>query len=120
MSEETQQSPPSGDVEEAIDRATEAVAVQAHELHELGGGGAALESMELGKLLDVPVEVSVEVGQSRMTLGELVRLGPGSLVELTREAHEPADILVNGKIVARGEIVMIDQNYGVRITRVEG
>lgn len=108
------------DLEEAIDDATEAVAVQASELHELSEARGTGESMELGSLLDVPVHVTVEVAQTRMTLGELVKLGPGALIELDREAHEPADILVNGKIVARGEIVTIDQNYGVRITRVEG
>jgi flagellar motor switch protein FliN/FliY len=107
------------ELEEAIDAATEAVAVQANELQELSGSAGAAGEMELGNLLDVPVRVTVEVGHTRMTLGELVRLGPGSLVTLDRETHEPADVLVNGKVVARGEIVTVDQHYGVRITRVE-
>jgi len=62
------------------------------------------------------VRVTVEVGRARLTLGELVGLRSGSLIELDREAHEPADILVNGKVVARGEIVTMDESYGVRIT----
>ena len=53
-----------------------------------------------------------------MTLRDLAALGPGSLVTLDREAHEPADILVNGKIVAHGEVVTIDGSYGVRVTSV--
>jgi len=108
------------ELEDAIDQATESVAVQANELYELSGGARESDEMHLGKLLDVPVDVTVEVGQTRMTLGALVKLGPGSLVELAREAHEPADILVNGKIVARGEIVTIGRNYGVRVTEVQG
>ena len=54
-----------------------------------------------------------------MTLAELIQLTPGSQVTLDREAHEPADILVNGKVVARGEVVTIDKTYGVRITSVK-
>jgi len=74
--------------------------------------------MGLAHLLDVPVRVTVEVGRTNLTLAELVQLGPGSLVTLDREAHEPADILVNGKIVARGEVVTIDGSFGVRISSV--
>jgi flagellar motor switch protein FliN/FliY len=107
------------DLEQAVDAATESVAVQASQLEELAPGTAAGENVELSKLMDVPVQVTVQVGRTSINLGELVGLGPGSLLELDREAHEPADILVNGKIVARGEIVTIDQNYGVRITNVE-
>jgi len=106
-------------LEQAVDAATESVAVQASELEELAPGAADGENVELSKLMDVPVQVTVQVGRTSINLGELVGLGPGSLLELDREAHEPADILVNGKIVARGEIVTIDQNYGIRITSVE-
>ena len=120
MSEEAEVEENAGEeLEEALDEATEAVAVQAQELEELerqaGGGGEA----GLGHLMDVPVRITVEVGRARLTLGELVKMNPGALLELDREAHEPADILVNGKVVARGEIVTIDESYGVRITSVE-
>src|SRR5262249_36888592 len=70
-------------------------------------------------LSGVPIHVTVELGRARLTLGDLCRLKAGALLELDREAHEPADILVNGKIVAHGEIVTIDGHYGVRITGVE-
>ena len=63
--------------------------------------------------------MTVQLGRVRLTLGDLCRLKQGSLLELDREAHEPADILVNGKVVAHGEIVTIDEHYGVRITTVE-
>jgi len=120
MSDEVQDTGQEDELEQAIDDATEAVAVQVNELSELAGGEGSGEEMDLGNLLDVPVIVTVEVGQTRMTLGDLVKLGPGSLVSLDRESHQPADILVNGKIVARGEIVTIEGSYGVRITGVEG
>lgn len=110
-----------GNLENAIDDATEAVAVQATELGELGDLGVdptTGEPIGLDNLLEVPVRVTVQIGQSRMTLADLVKLGPGSLIPLDREAHEPADILVNGKVVARGEVVTIDSTYGVRITTV--
>ena len=110
---------PEKNLERAVDEAAESVAVQADRLEELAPGAADGENVEMSQLMDVPVRVTVEVGRTSINLGELVGLGPGSLIELDREAHEAADILVNGKIVARGEIVTIDENYGVRITSVE-
>lgn len=105
-------------LERAIDDATEAVSVQAAVLDELTAGKSTGQPIGMDALLDVPVRVTVQIGRSRLTLGELVRLGPGSLIPLDREAHEPADILINGKVVARGEVVTIDSAYGVRITSI--
>lgn len=116
MSDETQDQ--TEDLEQAIDDATKAVAVQAGQLAELAVDPVTGEPIGLDNLLEVPVRVTVQIGRSRMTLGELVKLGAGSLISLDREAHEPADILVNGKVVARGEVVTIDSTYGVRITTV--
>jgi flagellar motor switch protein FliN/FliY len=73
---------------------------------------------DLGRLWDVTVELSVEVGRTRMTLGQALALGPGSVVALSRSAREPVDLLVNGKQVARGEVVVIDDDFGLRITEV--
>ena len=106
-------------LEDAIDEATDAVAVQASELAELAGEAVGGDPIGLESLLDVPVRVTVQIGRARMPLGELVKLGPGSLVPLDREAHQPADILVNGRVVARGEVVTIDKAYGVRVTSLE-
>ena len=106
-------------LEAAIDEATEAVAVEAQRIDELADTGSTGEPIGMASLMDVPVRVTVEVGRTRIPLSELVELGPGSLVVLDREAHEPADILVNGKVVARGEVVTMDGNYGVRITDVQ-
>ena len=111
---------PAKSIEQAIDQATAAVAVQAGKLSKLEGSQPAGEAMGMEGLMGVPVKVSVEVGRARMTLSELVRLSPGSVVELDRDAHQPVDILVGGKLVARGEVVTIGDKYGVRVTSVQG
>ena len=73
---------------------------------------------DLARLHDVPVELTVEVGRTRMTIGETLALGPGSIVSLNRLAGEPVDLLVNGTPIARGEVVVIDEEFGLRITEV--
>ena len=79
---------------------------------------APAEPGELERLTDVTVEVSVEVGRTTMTLGEALALGPGSVVGLHRMAGEPVDLLVNGRVIARGEVVVIDEEFGLRVTDV--
>ena len=78
------------------------------------------EPGELERLTDVTVEVSVEIGRTTMTLGEALALGPGSVVGLHRMAGEPVDLLVNGRVIARGEVVVIDEEFGLRVTDVAG
>jgi flagellar motor switch protein FliN/FliY len=69
-------------------------------------------------LLDIPLEVTVEIGRARLPLGALLQLGAGSVIELAKAAGEPLDVLVNGKPVARGEAVMVGDKFGVRLTDV--
>ncbi|MBL8918623.1 MAG: flagellar motor switch protein FliN [Myxococcaceae bacterium] len=69
-------------------------------------------------LLDVPLEVTVQLGRTRMTINELLSLGPGSVVELDKVAGEPLDIIINDRLVARGEAVVINDKFGVRITDI--
>jgi len=71
-------------------------------------------------LFDIPLELTVEVGRRQMTMGELVEVMPGTVVELDRTAGDQLDILANGKIVARGEAVVVGDRYGIRITEVVG
>lgn len=75
---------------------------------------------ELQRLHDVPVELAVEIGRTRMTIGETLALGPGSIVSLNRLAGEPVDLLVNGRPIARGEVVVVDEDFGIRITEIVG
>lgn len=69
-------------------------------------------------LMDIPLEVSVELGRVRMQVREVVDLGAGSIVEIDKAAGEPVDVLVNGRLVAKGEVVVIEDNFGVRITEI--
>ena len=69
-------------------------------------------------LLDVPIQLTVELGSSQMTIKELLQLSLGSVVPLDKPANAAVDILVNGKLVARGEVVVIEDNFGVRITEI--
>jgi flagellar motor switch protein FliN/FliY len=73
---------------------------------------------DLARLHHVPVELTVEIGRTRMTIGETLNLGPGAIVSLDRLAGEPVDLLVNGTPIARGEVVVIDEEFGLRITEV--
>jgi flagellar motor switch protein FliN/FliY len=68
--------------------------------------------------MDVPLQITVELGKSRRTIREILALGPGSVVELDKLAGEPVDLLVNGKLLAKGEVVVIDENFGIRITDI--
>jgi flagellar motor switch protein FliN/FliY len=73
---------------------------------------------DLTRLHDVPVELAVEIGRTHMTIREALALGPGSIVTLNRLSGEPVDLLVNGKPIARGEVVVIDEEFGLRVTEV--
>ena len=75
---------------------------------------------DLDRLTDVTVELAVEVGRTFMTLGEALALGPGSVVTLERLADKPVDLLINGRPIARGEVVVIDEQFGLRLTEVIG
>ena len=79
---------------------------------------APVTAEELSRLHDVSVELAVEVGRTQMTIREALALGPGSIVTLNRLAGEPVDLLVNGKPIARGEVVVIDEEFGLRVTEV--
>ncbi len=72
----------------------------------------------LALLLDVPMRVTVELGRTRMTIKDILNLGEGSIVELEKLAGEPVDVLVNDKLIALGEVVVIDENFSVRVTKV--
>jgi flagellar motor switch protein FliN/FliY len=73
---------------------------------------------DLQRLHDVPVELAVEIGRTSMTIGETLALGPGSIVSLNRLAGEPVDLLVNGRPIARGEVVVVDEEFGLRVTEI--
>lgn len=88
------------------------------EFAQLGGSDFAGVPANIDLIVDIPVRVTVELGRTRKTIGEVLALGPGSVVELNKMAGEPVDVLVNGKLIARGEVVVIDESFGIRVTEV--
>ncbi len=96
-------------------------------LPQLDGASAAAErpatepfTGDLRRLSAVPVDLTVEMGRTRMTVGETLELRQGSIITLNRMAGEPVDLLVNGAPIARGEVVVIDEQFGLRVTEVLG
>ncbi|WP_374503203.1 flagellar motor switch protein FliN [Pseudoxanthomonas sp.] len=79
---------------------------------------AAEPDMSLDVILDVPVTLSLEVGRTRMPIRNLLQLNQGSVVELERGAGEPLDVFVNGTLIAHGEVVVVNDRFGVRLTDV--
>lgn len=79
------------------------------------GGGTG---NNLGLILDVEVPVTVVLGSVRKSLGEVLALSEGQVIDLDRMAGEPVDLLVNGKLVARGEVVVVDERYGLRVSQI--
>jgi flagellar motor switch protein FliN/FliY len=69
-------------------------------------------------ILDIPMEVSVELGRSKMLISDLLQLGQGSVIELTKLAGEPLEVLVNQKLIARGEVVVVNEKFGIRLTDI--
>ena len=76
------------------------------------------ESKSLDLILDIPLTVSVELGRSKMLINDLLQLGQGSVIELTKLVGEPLEVLVNQKLVARGEVVVVNEKFGVRLTDI--
>jgi len=81
-----------------------------------GQGVGNIANMDM--ILDIPVTVSVELGKTRILINELLSLGQGSVVELNKLAGEPMEIMVNGKLIARGEVVVVNEKFGVRLTDI--
>jgi flagellar motor switch protein FliN/FliY len=94
------------ELEQLVDTVTPVVAVHGR------------QDADLALVLEVPVELAVEIGRTTMTIRETLAIAPGSIVALDRMAGEPVDLLVNGKRIARGEVVAIDEEFGLRVTEV--
>lgn len=88
------------------------------EFQQLSQPASQAETRNIDLLMDVNLPVSIELGRTKMSISDILGLGPGSVVELNKLAGEPVDLLVNQKIVAKGEVVVVDENFGVRITQL--
>ena len=99
-------------------RLTTEPAVRQVEFGQLGYPADVAEKSSVDLIMDVNVQVSVELGRCVMQVRDVLALGPGSVVELDKHAGEPVEVVVNNKTIARGEVVVIDENFGVRITDI--
>ena len=100
--------------DEAATEEKDEAAVEGKDAATKKGGGEA--SLDL--LLDIPLTVTCELGRSKMLINDLLQLGQGSVVELTKLVGEPLEVLVNNKLVARGEVVVVNEKFGVRLTDI--
>ncbi|MGR9106353.1 MAG: flagellar motor switch protein FliN [Gammaproteobacteria bacterium] len=80
--------------------------------------GSTVEDLNLDVILDLPVTISMEIGRTRINIRNLLQLNQGSVVELDRLAGEPMDVLVNGTLIAHGEVVVVNDKFGIRLTDV--
>jgi flagellar motor switch protein FliN len=92
------------------------VEVRQAEFQQLSSSSGQDAPKNLDLLLDVTLPISIELGRTTMNVQDILNLGPGSVVELNKLAGEPVDLLVNNKVVAKGEVVVIDENFGLRVT----
>ncbi|MEA1897256.1 MAG: flagellar motor switch protein FliN [Bacteroidota bacterium] len=110
-----------GDVQNELDEAKqstvkkEASSVNFEKIKESGTKGP---SLDLDFILDIPITVTVELGRGKMLIGKLLQLGQGSVVELTKLAGEPMDIFVNNRLIGKGEVIVVNEKFGVRLTDV--
>ena len=84
------------------------------EIKKSGGG----KTLDLDFILDIPLTLTVELGRCRMLVSELLQLGQGSVVELTKIAGEPMDVYINHRLIARGEVVVVNEKFGIRLTDI--
>ena len=111
-------------MEEAAESGDQAAAKQAEEVQHAGfenlqeSGSRSHEDINLDVILDVPVTLSLEIGRSQINIRNLLQLNQGSVIELDRLAGEPLDVLVNGTLIAHGEVVVVNEKFGIRLTDI--
>lgn len=106
--------------EQAISEAPAAQAAQPADIFPSFGGTAANSGImnELDMILDIPVQITVELGRTKITIKNLLQLAHGSVVELDAMAGEPMDVMVNGTLIAQGEVVVVNDKFGIRLTDI--
>lgn len=120
MADEVKQNEPgkeggSAGADQAVKQGAE---VKDHKLEDLKDEGGKSAPRDMDFLLDIPVEITAQLGTTKMLIKELLQLGQGSVIELEKLAGEPVEILANKRLVARGEVVVVNEKFGVRLTDV--
>lgn len=105
-----------GEQQEPVDGGEAFQQVEARRLSQTSNAEAG--DVKLDVILDIPVTIAMEIGRARMSIRNLLQLNQGSVVELDRLAGEPMDVLVNGTLVAHGEVVVVNEKFGIRLTDV--
>jgi flagellar motor switch protein FliN/FliY len=111
-------------LQEQADSATDEpeVSVRSHKMDSLTeeetSGHSSIDDIKLDVILDIPVHISMEIGRTQISIRNLLKLNQGSVVELDRLAGEPMDVLVNGTLIARGEVVVVNEKFGLRLTDI--
>lgn len=120
MAEQADAEEGEGEGEETPDLGANEIDVQVAELDELAEDEPITQEQKrkLDTILDIPVTISMEVGRSHISIRNLLQLNQGSVVELDRVAGEPLDVLVNGTLIAHGEVVVVNDKFGIRLTDV--
>ncbi len=112
------------DVQEDLEKQKEMIRQGSGQEKATEGSGKGIREISpdvqknLDFILDIPLQVSIELGKAKMVIHDLLQLGQGSVIELTKLAGEPLDVFVNGKLVARGEAVVVNEKFGVRLTDI--
>lgn len=110
----------SGDASSELEqfKAPPPIEVHAASFEEAQKDNSPKTAMDLNFILDIPLSLSVELGRNRMLISELLQLGQGSVIELSKLAGEPMDVFINQRLIARGEVVVINEKFGVRLTDI--
>lgn len=103
---------------DAMNEQSEAEVAKIDNLKEDGAGYKAVDNEKMDVILDIPVSLSLEVGRTQIPIRSLLQLTQGSVIELDRLAGEPLDVMVNGTLIAHGEVVVVNEKYGIRLTDV--
>lgn len=83
-----------------------------------GDDSAQVENYDLDLILDIPLDVSAELGTVKMLINDLLQLGQGSVIELNKQVGDPIEVYINSKLIARGEVVVVDEKFGIRVTDI--
>jgi len=103
---------------DALEEQADAEAAPAAAFNEVVDDSVAGSDINLDVVLDIPVNISMEIGRTKISIRNLLQLNQGSVVELDRLAGEPMDVLVNGTLIARGEVVVVNEKFGIRLTDI--
>jgi len=118
MSEENSEEISADDWGAAMAEQSAEPAAQPHVFEQFGGAGGATAHNDLDMIMDIPVNLTVELGRTKMAIKSLLQLAQGSVVELTTMAGEPMDVLINGFLIAQGEVVVVNDRLGIRLTDI--